>query len=88
MQWCRNGRVSTCYTVYRVLMASVMLAIVIANMVLTESGWKWFIFMTNQGIAFLALHYLLDAALVVSRWKWESGNSGLDCKDTYLHIYQ
>ena len=30
-------------------------------------GGKWFIYMTNQGILFLAIHYVIYAIIVVQR---------------------
>lgn len=31
-------------------------------------GAKWFIYMTDQGIMFLTVHYTLDALLVIRRY--------------------
>ena len=41
---------------------------------------KWFTFMTDLGVLFLTIHYLLDACLAVSRWTWEHFNKEDECK--------
>ncbi len=46
----------------------------------TGSGVKWLIFMTDLGVLFLALHYVIDATLAVCRWKWEHSNPNDTCK--------
>ena len=44
------------------------------------TGAKWLIFMTDLGVMFLALHYVIDAGLAVSRWIWERSNPDDTCK--------
>ena len=56
----------------------------------SKQGAKWLIYMTDQGIAFLGIHYLLEACLVVARWSWEkarsSSNSASNCKKKIFPI--
>ena len=53
------------YVVYRVLLAMFMSVGVTLHIVSTLDtlGIKWFIYMTNQGIGFLTLHYLIYAGI-------------------------
>ena len=54
------------YLVYRIVMALLMLAGVVAHILSTADtlGAKWLIYMTNQGISLLTLHYVLYAIIV------------------------
>merc|ERR1712038_1689303 len=65
-QWCPQRRVSTWYVVYRVFMAVIFIVGVTGHGISCGTGAKWFIFMTDLGVMFLALHYCIDAALAVS----------------------
>lgn len=60
---------STAYTAYRIVMALFMSTGIALHFVSTLDtlGIKWFIYMTNQGIGFLTLHYLIYAGIVVGR---------------------
>lgn len=60
---------STWYTVYRIGLALFMAAGVTLHFVSTLDtlGVKWFIYMTNQGIGLLTLHYLIYAGIVLGR---------------------
>ena len=42
----------------------------------SNQGGKWFIYMTDLGIAFLAIHFFIDACLVTARWTWEKFRAG------------
>ena len=43
-------------------------------------GVKWLIYLTDQGIAFLAIHFLIEACLVTARWTWERLHPNEKCK--------
>ena len=64
-----GGVPSTAYTVYRLAMAAFMATGVTLHIVATLDtlGIKWLIYMTNQGIGLLTLHYLVYAGIVVGR---------------------
>lgn len=49
-------------------MAVFFISGIIAQVVNSRMGGKWFIYMTNQGILFLTIHYTLEAALVTRRY--------------------
>ena len=52
-------------------------------------GWKWFIYMTDQGITFLAIHFLLEACIVTARFTWEKVNpdpENTTCKYIFCHV--
>ena len=56
---------------YRVFIAILFVVGISAHIMNSNQGSKWLIYMTDQGIAFLGLHYLLDAFIVLARWSWE-----------------
>ena len=90
MQWCPEGRVSNWYPIYRVVVALLFMGSVIGDVVDDAisgnvNAGKWFIFMTNISFLFLAIHYVIDAYLTVSRWTWEHFNEGDACKS---HFFQ
>ena len=60
--------------IYRVLVALIFAAGITAQFVNSNLGAKWFIYMTDQGICFLFLHFLLDACIVVARFTWEKSH--------------
>lgn len=66
-EWDDPGVISTWYVVYRVVLAGLMLAGVVAHALSTKDtlGAKWLIYMTNQGISCLVIHYLLYALIVL-----------------------
>ena len=68
------------YVIYRVFMALLFVGGVAGHAVSCGTGAKWLIFMTDLGVMFLALHYVLDATLAVSRWTWEHFNPEETCK--------
>ena len=62
-------------------MALFFIAGITAQMMNSNLGIKWFIYMTDQGISFLALHFLIEACLVTARWTWERFHPEYDpCK--------
>ncbi|XP_059078303.1 uncharacterized protein LOC131876820 isoform X2 [Tigriopus californicus] len=75
-QWCPPGRVSTWYMMYRVFVAIMFVSFVICHIIAFPIPEKWIIFMTDQGVLFLTLHFVLYAALVLTRWIQER-RSGL-----------
>ena len=40
--------------------------------------------MTDLGVMFLALHYSIDAVIVVCRWVWEKNNPKAHCKYSFF----
>jgi len=73
-EWSNPGTLPTWYAIYRVMLALVMGTGVAAHVYLkvTSPNPKWLIFMTNQGMALLALHYILHAWLVLRAKHWGS----------------
>lgn len=67
--WDGSGAPSLWYTIYRVTLALFMLTGILLHFVSTLDtlGTKWFIYMTNQGILLLTVHYLVYAGVVVGR---------------------
>ena len=65
--WASSSSRPTWYPIYRVILALLMLAGVLAHVITTADtlGSKWLIYMTNQGISLLTIHYILYAFLVV-----------------------
>ena len=61
---------STAYTVYRLAMAAFMATGVTLHIVATLDtlGIKWLIYMTNQGILLLTIHYVLYAGIVTANF--------------------
>jgi len=76
-QWDKQALPSRAYTIYRVVLAIGMVAGVAAHIgSTTESlGTKWLMYMTNQGILLLTIHYVVYAGIVCGRYftKSESG---------------
>jgi len=70
-QWSKSGTTTLGYVIYRVVLASLMVAGIVAHIVKfseTNPGHKWLIYMTNQGITLLTLHYVLYALIVISNY--------------------
>ena len=63
-------------------MALFFIAVIITDQMMNSKlGIKWFIYMTDQGITFLALHFLIEACIVTARWTWERVHPDYDpCK--------
>jgi len=66
-EWDKTGTPTLWYSVYRVILALFMVIGIILHFLSTLNtlGAKWFIYMTNQGISFLTLHYILYAGIVL-----------------------
>jgi len=67
-QWSSEGSNHWGYAAYRVGLAVLMVAGITAHIIEftgDNPGWKWLIYMTNQGITLLTLHYILYALIVV-----------------------
>jgi len=66
-EWDKAGTPSVWYSVYRVVLALFMVIGIILHFLSTlhTLGAKWFIYMTNQGISLLTIHYILYAVIVV-----------------------
>ena len=60
---------------YRVFIAILFVVGISAHIINSKQGAKWLIYMTDQGITFLGLHYLLEAFIVLARWIWEKFNT-------------
>merc|ERR1712018_825322 len=73
-QWCPDGRVSTWYMLYRCFVAVVFAGGICGHIANAKQGPKWLIYMTDQGIAFLGIHFLIEACIVVARWAWEKAH--------------
>jgi len=69
-QWSSPGDSAKWYMIYRVVLALVMVLGVSAHFgsTLDTLGAKWFIYMTDQGIFFLTIHYLIYAGIVCGRY--------------------
>ena len=61
-------------------MALFFVAGICAKLYTSHFGIKWLIYMTDQGIAFLAIHFIVEACIVTVRWTWERLNPGKSCK--------
>ena len=61
--------------IYRLFIAILFVCGISAHIINSNQGAKWLIYMTDQGIAFLGLHYLLEAFIVLARWIWEKRNT-------------
>jgi len=72
--------VATWYVVYKVVLCMVFLGSVGAYYVDVAHYFRWFVFMTNQSLLLLTIHYLLDTGLVLTRWIWELLHEGDLCK--------
>jgi len=68
-EWDGQGVTSTWYVVYRVCVALFMVTGAVCHFVSTleTQGMKWFIYMTNQGISFLTIHYIIYAGIVLGK---------------------
>ena len=66
-------------------MAVLFIAIVVSHLISCGTGAKWFIFMTDLGVMFLALHYVIDAVIVLCRWAWEKNNPKAHCKYSFSY---
>ena len=66
-EWSSPAHRPVWYMVYRITVALLMMAGVLAHAITTADtlGVKWFIYMTNQGITLLTLHYVLYAIIVI-----------------------
>jgi len=64
-EWTDPGVYSTWYVIYRVVLAVLMGVGVVAHVYLNTPSPKWLIYMTDQGITLLAIHYVLHAFLVL-----------------------
>ena len=69
-------------------MAVLFIAIVVSHLISCGTGAKWFIFMTDLGVMFLALHYVIDAVIVLCRWAWEKNNPKAHCKYYFILLYE
>ena len=85
-QWCPEGRVSLWYVIYRVCMALLFVGCVAGHAITGGNGVKWLTYMTDLGVMFLTLHYVIDATLSVCRWTWEHFNPNDTCKESWLSI--
>ena len=81
-QWCPEGRVSLWYVIYRVCMALLFVGCVAGHAITGGNGLKWLTYMTDLGVMFLTLHYVIDATLSVCRWTWEHYNPNSTCKES------
>ena len=68
-------------------MAVLFIAIVVSHLISCGTGAKWFIFMTDLGVMFLALHYVIDAVIVLCRWAWEKNNPKAHCRYSFILIF-
>ena len=75
-EWDKQGETSIWYVVYRVCLALFMVTGIVLHFVSTLDtlGTKWFIYMTNQGISGLTIHYVIYAGIVCGR-KLSSGST-------------
>ena len=80
MQWSSEARVATWYVVYKVVLSLIFLGSVAAYYMDVAHYFRWFIFLTNQSLLLLTIHYILDTVLVTSRWAWELLHQGQLCK--------
>eukprot|EP00095_Tigriopus_kingsejongensis_P007448 maker-scaffold403_size186359-snap-gene-0.46 protein:Tk07448 transcript:maker-scaffold403_size186359-snap-gene-0.46-mRNA-1 annotation:"rolling stone" len=67
-QWCGSDRVSIWYMLYRIFVAVFFIVFTICHITRFPDPAKWIIFMTDQGIALLSVHFILDACIVTTRW--------------------
>ena len=69
-EWSSPATRPVWYMVYRITVAVLMVSGVLAHAITTADtlGSKWFIYMTNQGITLLTLHYVLYAIIVINAW--------------------
>ena len=69
-------------------MAVGFIAGITANIMNSKLGIKRLMYLTDQGIIFLALHFLIDAGIVTARWTWERFKPGNCCKSLNKCILQ
>jgi len=76
-QWDKQDEPSLGYVIYRVIVAIGMVAGVAAHIGSTTDtlGSKWLMYMTNQGILLLTIHYVIYAGIVCGRY-FSSNESG------------
>ena len=80
-QWCPPNLVSGYYVVYRLVLALLFIGVIVVFIHLEFNDGQFFIFLTNQGLIFLTLHFSIDAILVLKRWVWEKLHSKhINCK--------
>jgi len=75
--WNKPGDISLGYVIYRVAVALVMVAGIAAHIgsTLDTLGSKWLIYMTNQGITLLTIHYVIYAGIISARY-FSTGSQG------------
>lgn len=85
-EWTEPGVKSMWYMIYRVVLAVLMVSGVVAHALSTKDtlGTKWLIYMTNQGISFLTLHYVFYAILVV--WNFSASYGDDPANGTHLPL--
>jgi hypothetical protein len=69
------------------MIAVIFVAGITAHMINANQGAKWFIYMTDQGILLLTIHYILEAILVLTRYTWEKVNKEERCKDLLSNMW-
>ena len=67
-QWSPPPTTTPVYVAYRLVLAGLMVAGVIMHMCDVEVPSKWLIYMTNQGILLLTIHYVLYAGIVTANF--------------------
>ena len=73
--------VSGFYLLYRLVMAAIFTGIIIVFLMLQYSNGKFFIFLTNEGLLLLTIHFIIESILVLKRWTWEKLHSKhIHCK--------
>ena len=72
--------------IYRCLVAVFLAGGICGHIANSKLGAKWFIYMTDQGIGFLGIHFLLEACLVVARWAWEKANPDYPTCEHYIYV--
>jgi len=66
--WSSTGTTTGLYVIYRWVLAILMVAGIIAHIIdFSEKNpaWKWLIYMTNQGISLLTVHYIIYATITL-----------------------
>jgi len=66
--WSSTGTTTGLYVIYRWVLALLMVAGIIAHIIdFSEKNpaWKWLIYMTNQGISLLTVHYIIYATITL-----------------------
>ncbi|XP_040564299.1 protein rolling stone [Lepeophtheirus salmonis] len=88
-QWCPEGKCSKWYLIYRWSVALIFLSAILGHIMHVVSiwkgdAWKWVIFMTQQGICLLCIHWIFEAILVTQRYMREKRGSSVDIKELPL----